>query len=243
MAQQITQPIVDYKIANGEESTTPAETTPEAEHQGPALESMHEHLNRPDVLVGATYKVKPLPDEPAIYLTINDMILNEGTEHEQRHPFEVFVNSKNMEHFQWVVALTRIMSAVFRKGGDVTFIVEEMRSVFDPNGGHFSRGKWVPSMAAEIGNAIERHLMSIGLLVPEELDEHQKALIAEKRAQYEAKQKPSTIEGQSEEAATKEDEGGDFPAGAQLCPKCNETAMVLMDGCMTCLACGNSKCG
>jgi hypothetical protein len=96
---------------------------------------MHEKLERPEVLIGSTYKIKTPVSDHAMYVTINDIVLNEGTEHEQRRPFEVFINTKNLDHFQWIVALTRIISAVFRKGGDVTFLVDEMKAVFDPRGG------------------------------------------------------------------------------------------------------------
>ena len=101
---------------------------------------MHEKLERPPVLTGSTYKIKTPLSEHALYVTINDIVLNPETEHELRRPFEIFINSKNMDHFQWIVALTRIASAVFRKGGDVTFLVEELRSVFDPHGGYFKKG-------------------------------------------------------------------------------------------------------
>ena len=110
---------------------------------------MHERIERPEVLIGSTYKIKSPLVEHAMYVTINDIVLNAGSEHEQRRPFEVFINSKSMEHFQWIVALTRIMSAVFRKGGDVTFIVEEMKAVFDPKGGYFKAGGvYMPSLVA-----------------------------------------------------------------------------------------------
>ena len=137
-----------------------------------------------------------------------------------------------MDHFQWIVALTRIISAVFRKGGDVTFLVEELHSVFDPKGGYFKKGKYTPSLVAEIGDAIEQHLRMIGLLENDELDEHQQQLIDEKRAQYE-----STVK-QAEDNAPEE-----FPDNAQLCAKCQTKAVIQMDGCMTCLNCGDSKCG
>jgi serine/threonine protein phosphatase PrpC len=123
---------------------------------------------------------------------------------------------------------------VFRKGGDVTFLVEELRSVFDPRGGYFKKGgKYMPSLVAEIGDAIECHMKMIGLLKSDDLDEHQKKLIEEKRAQYEGKSK----------AADEVEDKGDFPEGAQLCGKCQTKAVILMDGCMTCLNCGDSKCG
>ena len=154
---------------------------------------MHEKLQRPDMLVGSTYKIKTPLSEHALYVTINDIILNPGTEYERRRPFEIFINSKNMDHFQWIVALTRIISAVFRKGGDATFLVEELRSVFDPRGGYFKKGgKYMPSLVAEIGDAIECHLRMIGMLKDDGLDEHQRKLVEEKRVAMAAKLSAST---------------------------------------------------
>jgi hypothetical protein len=195
---------------------------------------LHERLERPEVLLGSTYKVKTPLSEHALYITINDMVLNLGTPHELRRPFEIFINSKNMDHFQWIVALTRIISAVFRKGGDVTFLVEELRSVFDPRGGYFKKGgRYMPSLVAEIGDAIECHLRMIGMLKDDGLDEHQMKLVAEKRAQFE----------NAAQASYNSEDDGAFPAGAELCVKCNTKAAVNMDGCLTCLNCGESKCG
>jgi hypothetical protein len=243
---------------------------------------MHEQIERPEVLIGSTYKIKSPLFEHALYVTINDIVLNQGTEHESRRPFEIFINSKNMDHFQWIVALTRIMSAVFRKGGDVTFLVEEMKAVFDPRGGYFKGGGiYMPSIVAEIGAVVEEHLKMIGMIIDPELSPATKALIAEKRAAYEAQQakkktelsnatdlaqsapSPQRGEGWGEGAgsqipptssitpdlagaaaasARKSPESEAIP-GATLCPKCNAKAMVIMDGCATCLSCGNSKCG
>jgi hypothetical protein len=196
---------------------------------------MHEKLERPEILLGSTYKIKTPLTEHALYLTINDIVLNPGTPHEKRRPFEIFINSKNMDHFQWVVALTRVISAVFRKGGDVTFLVEELHSVFDPRGGYFKKDKYTPSLVAEIGDVIERHLKMIGLIPTEALDEHQKQFIEQKRR-----------EAESRAVTHKDCDGGEasaFPATAQLCGKCSMKAVVKMDGCMTCLNCGDSKCG
>ena len=220
---------------------------------------MHEKVERPEVLIGSTYKIKSPLVEHAMYVTINDIVLNQGTAHELRRPFEVFINSKNMDHFQWIVALTRIMSAVFRKGGDVTFLVDEMKAVFDPRGGYFKAGGvYMPSIVAEIGSAVEEHLKMIGMIVDPELSDAQRALIAEKRAAYEgtAKKKPSAtaltgdLAGagadsavRADEAAPQAGEGASFPASASLCHKCSTKALVLMDGCQTCLNCGYSKCG
>jgi len=163
--------------------------------------------------------------------------MNEGTPQEHRRPFEIFINSKNMDHFQWIVALTRVMSAVFRKGGDVTFLVEELHSVFDPSGGYFKKGgKYIPSLVAEIGEVVEQHLQEIGMLKKSEPDQHQKKLIEEKRAEYLAKQSDD-----SSSAGDLTAEG--FPKGAQLCNKCQTKAAIIMDGCLTCLNCGESKCG
>ncbi len=233
---------------------------------------MHERIERPEVLIGSTYKIKSPLVEHAMYVTINDIVLNSGTEHELRRPFEIFVNSKSMEHFQWIVALTRIMSAVFRKGGDVTFLVDEMKAVFDPRGGYFkSGGVYMPSLVAELGAIVEEHLKSIGMIHDPEMSAHQRAILAEKRAQYENRAKknsdvsnisnpsPATAgEGAQRtdggalravsEPASHEDiavtgDGTSFPPSATLCHKCNTKALVIMDGCATCLNCGYSKCG
>jgi hypothetical protein len=184
-----------------------------------------------------------------------------------------------MDHFQWIVALTRVMSAVFRKGGDVTFLVEELKAVFDPRGGYFKAGGvYMPSIVAELGNIIEQHLTMIGLLKGAELSDAQKQLIAEKRAADERKSAkknseistagemggamvgedaetyatpqpsssrrkpgPSDATGATNEAQASDN--GAFPPGAMLCGKCNTQALVLLDGCQTCLNCGYSKCG
>lgn len=224
MAIKIEKQIVGYSIKKKEEALPPAK---------PEKEMMHEDVARPDELRGYTYKIKTPLSDHAMYITINNIVLNEDTEHEQEYPFEVFINSKNMEQFQWILALTRVISAVFRKGGDSVFLAEELKQVFDPQGGYFKRGgKFMPSLVAEIGEVLETHMKKIGLIKDEELSDAHKALIAEKRAVL-------------EKGAANADnvDRGDFPPGAQLCKKCNVTAMVLMDGCMTCLNCGDSKCG
>ena len=194
---------------------------------------MHEALKRPDKLIGSTYKVKT-PEhvsDHAMYITINDIVLNEGTDHEMRRPFEVFINSKSMDHFQWIVALTRIMSAVFRKGGDVTFMVEELRSVFDPSGGYWNKGKLMPSLVAEIGDVIEKHLVSIGMMHDREADAATQEYVEAKKTEY------------LEATGAKVDSETGFPDKASICGKCSTKAVVLMDGCTTCLNCGDSKCG
>jgi hypothetical protein len=242
MAIQIDKKIVAYKVGGSEAGDAAgAAVTPSTVEDAPKSEDnvvqLHEKLMRPEMLIGSTYKVKTPLSEHALYVTINDIILNHDTENELRRPFEIFINSKNMDHFQWIVALTRIISAVFRKGGDVTFLVEELRSVFDPRGGYFKKGgKYMPSLVAEIGDAIECHMRMIGLLKDDGLDEHQKKLVAEKRAQFEAA-------AGSGKGTLDEHGGSDFPEGAQLCIKCHTKAAVKMDGCLTCLNCGESKCG
>jgi len=228
MAIKIEKNIVDYHVKNN--TAPPPEPEPAKKAE---VIQMHERLERPDMLVGSTYKVKTPLSEHALYVTVNDVVLNQGTEYELRRPFEIFINSKNMEHFQWIVALTRIISAVFRKGGDVTFLAEELQAVFDPRGGYFKKGgKYIPSLVAEIGEVIEKDMQSIGLLDMPELEPQQVQLIEEKRRQFE-----------QAEGIKLDESGQSFPESAQLCTKCNTRATVQMDGCMTCLNCGDSKCG
>jgi hypothetical protein len=216
--------IIDYEVVKGSgEPEAPAESE---------LEQMHEKLARPEQLAGRTYKVKTPLSEHALYVTINDLVLNADTPHETRRPFEMFINSKNMDHFQWIVALTRIVSAVFRKGGDCTFLVEELRSVFDPKGGYFKPGgRFMPSLVAEIGEIIERHLTGLGMMSAEP-DPHLQAWLDAKREQLDPAGAPDQQASDS-----------GFPAGAQLCDRCHTVARVVLDGCLTCLNCGDSKCG
>ena len=226
MSIKIEKKIVSYSVVDkideqkDEKKEIPAEVV-----------QIGEPLARPDKITGSTYKVKTPVTEHALYITINDVIMNEGTDQEHRRPFEIFVNSKNMEHFQWIVGLTRVMSAVFRKGGDLTFLIEELESVFDPNGGYYKKGgKYVPSLVAELGQVLEEHLKNIGMLKVTEPEAHQQQLIDDKKAEY-LKKNPDKL-----------DDSG-FPKDAQLCNKCQTKAAIMMDGCLTCLNCGESKCG
>ncbi|MQP74451.1 NrdJb [Stenotrophomonas sp. MYb238] len=254
MAVKIDKKIKGYSVITADDKAREAAAkAPVAQARDDAQDSnivhMHERIERPDVLIGSTYKIKSPLVEHAFYVTINDIVLNAGTEHELRRPFEIFINSKSMEHFQWIVALTRIMSAVFRKGGDVTFIVDEMKAVFDPKGGYFKAGGvYMPSLVAELGSIVEDHMKSIGLLHDPEMSAHQRALIAEKRKQFEERSKKNTDAVTAAPAKREEDvevtgEGTSFPPSATMCHKCSTKALVIMDGCQTCLNCGYSKCG
>ncbi|PIL11697.1 ribonucleotide reductase [Puniceibacterium antarcticum] len=171
---------------------------------------MSEPLDRPQQLEGNTYKLRWPDSEHAIYLTINDIIVGG-----RRRPFEVFINSKNMEHFAWTVALTRMISAVFRRGGDVTFVVEELKAVFDPRGGAWVKGKYIPSILAAIGGVIEEHLILTGFLEGEGM-----GLKSDPKAQV---------------------VGIDLPRG-KPCPSCGQFDLRMIEGCMTCASCGHSKC-
>lgn len=187
------------------------ESVPQAD-AGADVVYLTEPLDRPAALEGATYKLKWPASEHAIYITIND-IVQSG----HRRPFEIFINSKNMEHFAWTVALTRMISAVFRRGGDVSFVVEELKAVFDPRGGAWMNGRYVPSILAAIGGVIERHMIAIGFLAGEGMglksDPHIEAVAV-----------------------------GERPLGP-ACPNCGQYGMRMNEGCMTCPNCGHSKCG
>ncbi len=171
-----------------------------------------EPLDRPEALEGNTYKIKWPESEHAIYITINDVIMNGS-----RRPFEVFINSKNMEHYAWTLALTRMISAVFRRGGDVSFVVEELKAVFDPRGGAWVQGKYIPSILAAIGGVIEQHMIQIGFIAGEGL--HLKS---------DPKSKVVAMGQQSR---------------GKSCPSCGTPGMRMVEGCMTCASCGHSKCG
>ena len=179
--------------------------------EGGEIVYMSEPLDRPNELEGATYKLKWPDSNHAIYVTVNDITLNG-----HRRPFEVFINSKNMEHYAWTLALTRMISAVFRRGGDVSFVVEELKAVFDPRGGAWMNGKYIPSTIAAIGGVLEQHMIQIGFLAGEGM-----GLKEDPQAQV-------VNLGQSAGAA---------------CPACGDYALQMIEGCMTCTSCGYSKCG
>ena len=190
---------------------TPSEAPQTHHSHGAEVVYLSEPLDRPAALEGHTYKLKWPGSEHALYITINDIIIAG-----HRRPFEVFINSKNMEHFAWTVALTRMVSAVFRRGGDISFVVEELKAVFDPRGGAWMEGKYIPSILAAIGGVIEHHLIAIGFIEGEGM-----GLKSDPQADVVAL-------------------GG--PKG-KSCSSCGSFEMRMVEGCMTCASCGYSKCG
>ena len=192
---------------------TPATSVQARNSTGPNgdVVQMFEPLERPETLDGVTYKLKWPESAHAIYITMNDIM-----DGERRRPFEIFINSKNMEHYAWTVALTRMVSAVFRRGGDVSFVVEELKAVFDPRGGAWMKGRYVPSILAAIGGVIERHMIEIGFIAGEGMSLSQDP-VSEVRVV-----------------------GGVAPS---TCPSCGGFNLQMRDGCETCMDCGHSKCG
>ena len=190
----------------------PGEVPEPIRSEGGEVVYLSEPLERPSTLEGQTYKVKWPGSEHALYITINDVVIAG-----HRRPFEVFINSKNMEHFAWTVALTRMISAVFRRGGDISFVVEELKAVFDPRGGAWMEGKYIPSILAAIGGVIENHLVSIGFIEGEGL-----GLKSDPKA-----------EGMRV---------GEAPRG-KACEACGSHDLRMVEGCLTCGSCGHSKCG
>ena len=202
-------------VSEAEDKTpgeAPAQVPGDFPVDGGEIVYMSEPLDRPNALEGNTYKLKWPDSNHAIYITINDVVLNG-----HRRPFEVFINSKNMEHFAWTVALTRMISAVFRRGGDVSFVVEELKAVFDPRGGAWMQGKYVPSILAAIGGILEQHMIQTGFLSGEGM-----GLKSDPQAQV-----VNLTEG----------------SRGAACPACGEYGMRMVEGCMTCPSCGHSKCG
>ena len=187
-----------------------SEKAPEVD-SGADVVYISEPLNRPEALEGQTYKVKWPDSEHAIYITVNDLVLNG-----HRRPFEVFINSKNMEHFAWTVALTRMISAVFRRGGDVSFVVEELKAVFDPRGGAWLEGKYIPSILAAIGGVIEEHLVNTGFILGKGM-----GLKTDPKAEVVNLSQSRSLS----------------------CSSCGQFEMRMAEGCMTCGNCGYSKCG
>ena len=172
-------------------------------------------LDRPEALPGRTYKLVWPDSDHAMYVTVND-IVQDG----RRRPFEIFINSKNMEHYAWTVALTRMISAVFRRGGDVSFVVGELKAVFDPRGGHWLGGRYVPSLLAAIGEIVERHMIDIGFLPAA------------------AERTPAVLT-----VNAPADPGDARRAAVRQCPACGAPSLIRQEDCDLCTACGHSRCG
>jgi ribonucleoside-diphosphate reductase alpha chain len=209
----VTGAVLEVKPEEPAEPRLPFEETstgkPQDAYEAGGVIYMTRPLDRPEVLPGQTYKLRWPESEHAIYLTINDVV-RDG----RRRPFEIFINSKNMDHYAWTLGLTRMISAVFRRGGDVSFVVEELKAVFDPRGGQWVDGHYVPSLLAAIGEVIEKHMIDIGFLKPE---------------------------GGSVEvlARARSETGGRAP---ELCPRCSQPSLIHQEGCNMCTSCGFSKC-
>ncbi|MEQ8506515.1 MAG: ribonucleoside-diphosphate reductase, adenosylcobalamin-dependent, partial [Rhodospirillales bacterium] len=215
------------KTAQADEPELPLESAtrtarPKDEGDSGSVVRMFQPLDRPGELPGRTYKVKWPESDHALYITINDVMDDSG----RIRPFEIFINSKNTEHYAWTVALTRMISAVFRRGGDVSFVVEELKAVFDPRGGQWMGGKYVPSLLAAIGGVIEQHMIQSGFLPNPDKDKQDR----------DAQELPQAV-GQTE--------GQMLTGGAPFrqCPKCAQASLVVQEGCDTCTSCGYSKCG
>ncbi len=176
-------------------------------------------IQRPDELSGATSKIK-WRDDPSYYLTVNQ---REG------QPFEVFINSKSTVHSQWIAALTRLITAILRRGGDLAFLPEQLIQVTDPNGGAWvkldagEKPKYVPSLVAMIGYKLRQHLINLGIGLPEP-----EASLPEIQGKPEAGEGPEVMA---------------VILRAEICPKCSAPALQRKEGCKTCDSCGYSSCG
>jgi len=222
MTNKITQKITGYRVKSND-TEQPQEQT--------IIESsvMHEGIKRDDVLDGKTYRIKIPTLEHAVYLTVNTIAVDNIY-----HPYEIFINSKNIDHLQYITAITRLVSAVMRKGGNVRFIAEELMQVFDANGGHWTKKgangekpRFMHSLIAEIGLCLEKHFDYIDYL----------------NSVLDPEKWPALIE--TKEPIQSDDEDPKYPPNAQKCPSCKQKSAMLLDGCLTCLdgACAYSKCG
>lgn len=202
---KIKKKIVGWKVSTGEDE------------EGKIIEIREaETLERPRTVEGRTYKISPAVTDSAMYVTINDIVLPSG----ERRPLEMFINTKHVAHQQWITALTRMVSAIFRKPGPYLFVAEELRQIYDPQGGYFEGGKMMPSVVAHVADVLNEHFIWIGATKAPELTAVQKEVLAEKK-----------------------DAAESLGVQAQVCMKCHEKAVIMLDGCLTCTACGDSKCG
>lgn len=206
--------IVRVEVVNNDQQLDPPTPQAKAELPKPTVPT-----KRPESLQGETYKIVTPLSEHSLYVTINNAVINGKTV-----PAEIFINSRDMKNFQWITSLTRMISAIFRTGGDVTFVLEELKSTYDPNGGYLKRGVYVPSLVAEVGLVLEHHFKKYGIIESEVMDETTRKFIEDKLAEAQ-KDDPNVMDN------------------ATICPECKEKSFVALGGCPTCTSCGYSKCG
>lgn len=214
VAKEVEQAVAPLKITKKIVGWSVNKTTDEAGNTHEVREAVT--LDRPRVVVGRTYKISPAVTDSAMYITINDVVSDDGT----HRPVEMFINTKHVAHQQWITALTRMVSAIFRKPGPYLFIADELEQIFDPQGGYFADGKMVPSVVAHVAAVLREHFIHIGAMEAPALSVAQQELVAVKKTAAEA----AGVKGTH-------------------CSKCNEMSVVMLDGCMTCLSCADSKCG
>ena len=212
---QITSKIVGYKVIDKKAEQTEAKVE--------VVKPTVGEIKRPERLAGVTYKLKSPLAKAAMYVTINDIVNDDGS----RQPFEIFIYSKDSTHYEWITALTR-------RGGDLKFILEELECIMTPGGsGYIAKGgRHVPSLVAEISLfAIREHFKGLGIIETVQHDEFVVEYLKGKKDEYVAR------------TGDKDDAHTGYPKNAVVCPSCHTKAMIPMDNCMTCLACGESKCG
>lgn len=228
MTTKIDKKIVGYSVKTGAPDANVVKT-PEPSLSGTpdSVPRMTPEWKRPDILSASVYKIKKCPNSPdaAVYVTISNAVLGD-----QVVPAEIFINSKDASHRQWVDALTRVVSAIFRQGGDLGFLVDELLGIYDPKAGFLGRGVWHPSLVSQVGLVIKEHLESLRMGSDPSLKEALKDYF-----------EPEVVAKLKE--ADEAENVSPYPASATLCPKCNHKSVILMDGCQTCLNCGDSKCG
>jgi ribonucleoside-diphosphate reductase alpha chain len=230
----VTGSVLEVKSKNEEEPELPLEqpskqATPADQGDAGPVTHLYQPLDRPEQLNGSTYKVRWPESDHAIYITMSDILDDSG----RTRPFEIFINSKNMENYAWTVALTRMISAVFRRGGDVSFVVEELKAVFDPRGGHWVGGRYVPSLLAAIGEVIEKHMISIGFLKSP----------GNPNISHPQAQNVVIGGGVGDNSSLSSNRAGEPTQRLRQCPKCNQPSLICQEGCDSCISCDYSKCG
>ena len=106
--------------------------------------------DRPAILSGKTYKLYWPPNEATFYVTIND----DGA----ARPFEIFISSTHAQYTEWTTALTLMITAILRRGGDVSFIAENLKQIVSATSSAWVKGKYCNSLVAMIGETIELHM-------------------------------------------------------------------------------------
>jgi len=180
---------------------------------------------RPDIVPGNTHKVKWPTTGDNIYITVTNV---------DGEPLELFIKHQDSSIGEWTDALSRMVTGVMRRGGDLRFIVDQLSKVGSTSGGAFVDGVYRPSVVAAIAGVVEKEFKSLGV--------YERAIGMPIGNNKNDEAEPTAEALQAKDATERKDEHVSVANGAP-CPNCKQPFLRRESGCDSCALCGYLRCG